>query len=407
MWFSGMKISVIPNSSDHLTNLLFTNTSARDDVLASYRAIKEAAEERGWSMATFDQLPIKYADKVLAFNFEAFPEVILEALDTLGTGNMVAVVREPPEIAPLYYDQDIQRCFGAFYLPEMTSPDNRNSFYLAFPVSPADCEWVPFERKKLLVSITSGKLADFEGSLYRERVKAIKHFQASLPKEFDMFGQGWERNTLFPGISPHKLFPSYRGTVSSKHEAMRKHKFSICYENSNNVCGYVSEKIFDSMRAGCVPIYLGAPDIQEYVPKECFVDLRQFNSYPELEQYIVSVNKRLYQTYLDSISEFLKSDSYLDRLPDRYAHKILSLLEKENDAELSLYSEKGKRKLKALAAIKGIRHGNVLSRYNNLMLLIKYEPLYGWSRLLKYIWKFFLQKSGFSDLMTWLWMKAI
>ena len=71
-----MKIAVIPNSHDYLGNRLFTDKNARDDVLAPYREIKKVAEERGWSMATFDQLLLREADKVLAFNFRAFPEAI-------------------------------------------------------------------------------------------------------------------------------------------------------------------------------------------------------------------------------------------------------------------------------------------------------------------------------------------
>ena len=85
-----MKIAIIPSSRDYLGNQLFTDTNARDDILASYREIKKIAGERGWFMATFDQLPLREADKVLAFNFEAFPEAILTALDTVGTANMVA-----------------------------------------------------------------------------------------------------------------------------------------------------------------------------------------------------------------------------------------------------------------------------------------------------------------------------
>lgn len=402
-----MKIAVVPNSSDHLSNLLFTNTNARDDVLAPYREIKKVAEERGWSMATFDQLPLREADKVLAFNFEAFPEVILTALDTVGTANMVAIVHEPPEIAPIYYDQDIQRCFGGFYLPENTLPGNKNSFYLGFPVSPVDSDWVPFEAKKLLVSITSGKFASFEGSLYGERIKAIKHFQAFFPEQFDMLGQGWESNTLFPGLSPHKLFPCYRGTVSSKHETMRKYKFSLCYENSNNAYGYVSEKILDSMRCGCVPIYLGAPDIEKYVPKACFVDRREFGSDREIEQFILSISKEKYASYLDAIKGYLNSDSYLDRLPDRYAQRIISFLEREIATDSHSFPTEGQRKLRVLAAMKMIRRGSFPDKCKGGMLFLKHGRPCDWMRLTKVIMISVIRKAGISEMITWIRMLRV
>jgi len=402
-----MKIAVIPNSPDHLGNRLFTNKNARDDVLAPYREIKKVAEERGWFMATFDQLSFKEADKVLAFNFEAFPEAILSALDARGRANMLAIVREPPEIAPIYYDKDIQRCFGGFYLPENTLPDNKNSFYLGFPISPVDSDWIPFEAKKLLVSITSGKFTSFKGSLYGERIKAIKYFQASFPEQFDMFGQGWERDTLFPGVSPHKLFPCNKGTVSSKHEAMRKYKFSLCYENSSNVYGYVTEKIFDSMRCGCVPIYLGAPDIEKYVPKICFIDRREFGSDQEVEQFILGTSKEKYASYLYAIKEFLNSASYLDRLPDRYAQRLISFLEKETSTDSHSFPIEGQRKLTVLAAIKKIRFGSLPDKCKGGMLFLKHGRLYDWAKLVKIIIEFVIQKAGIADMITWIRMQRI
>jgi hypothetical protein len=36
-------------------------------------------------------------------------------------------------------------------------------------------------------------------------------------------------------------------------------------ENSINQ-DYVSEKVMDSLRAGCVPIYLGAPNVRAFLP---------------------------------------------------------------------------------------------------------------------------------------------
>jgi hypothetical protein len=278
---------------------------------------------------------------------------------------------------------------------------------LGFPVSPVDSDWVPFEAKKMLVSITSGKFASFAGSLYRERIKAIKHFQTSLPEQFDMFGHDWKRNTLFPGISPHRLFPCYKGTVSSKHETMQKYKFSLCYENSSNVYGYVSEKIFDSMRCGCVPIYLGAPDIEKYVPKVCFIDRREFGSDQEVEQFILGTSKEKYASCLDAIKEFLSSASYLDRLPDRYAQRIISFLEKEISTDSHSFPIEGQRKLMVLAAMKKIRFGSFPDKCKGGMLFLKHGRLYDWAKLVKIIIEFVIQKAGIADIITWVRMQRI
>lgn len=65
-----------------------------------------------------------------------------------------------------------------------------------------------------------------------------------------------------------------------------RYKFVIAFENS---CApdYVTEKFFDPLTAGAVPIYLGAPNIDRFAPgKNCFVDVRDFDSPPALAAFI-------------------------------------------------------------------------------------------------------------------------
>jgi hypothetical protein len=48
--------------------------------------------------------------------------------------------------------------------------------------------------------------------------------------------------------------------------------------------GWITEKIFDCMRADCVPVYWGASNVLDYVDPEAFVDRRRFASNSELER---------------------------------------------------------------------------------------------------------------------------
>jgi len=45
--------------------------------------------------------------------------------------------------------------------------------------------------------------------------------------------------------------------VGHKKPIMEQYKFSIYHENARNIPGYITEKIFDSFFAGCVPVYWG------------------------------------------------------------------------------------------------------------------------------------------------------
>ena len=47
-----------------------------------------------------------------------------------------------------------------------------------------------------------------------------------------------------------------------KHRYLQTYQFNICPENSNHK-GYVTEKIFDAILAGCIPIYWGSDNEPE------------------------------------------------------------------------------------------------------------------------------------------------
>src|SRR5262249_33260468 len=55
-----------------------------------------------------------------------------------------------------------------------------------------------------------------------------------------------------------------RGRVT-KLETISSYLFYLAFENSNCV-DYVSEKMFDGLIAGTVPVYLGAPNVDDFLP---------------------------------------------------------------------------------------------------------------------------------------------
>lgn len=62
----------------------------------------------------------------------------------------------------------------------------------------------------------------------------------------------------------------------SKLEVMARYPFTIAFENSI-APDYVTEKLFDPLLAGSVPLYLGAPNVSRFAPGEhCFIDVRDF-----------------------------------------------------------------------------------------------------------------------------------
>ena len=159
-------------------------------------------------------------------------------------------------------------------------------------------------------------------NLYSERVKSIKWFERNAPQDFILYGKKWNLSgriaTRFGAIIhsiekkiPFKKisFPSWKGEILDKQEILYKSRFSIVYENIQGVNGYITEKIFDAFVAGNVPIYWGAPDIHDYIPKGCFIDRREFQNHEKLHRYLKHMPETQYINYQECIKDFLENKS--------------------------------------------------------------------------------------------------
>jgi hypothetical protein len=66
----------------------------------------------------------------------------------------------------------------------------------------------------------------------------------------------------FPGNFRHNDDSLQKNYNDDKIEYLKQFKFNLCPENSDNN-GYVTEKIFDAIKAGCIPIYWGSENNPE------------------------------------------------------------------------------------------------------------------------------------------------
>jgi hypothetical protein len=91
--------------------------------------------------------------------------------------------------------------------------------------------------------------------------------------------------------------------------------------------GWITEKIFDCFFAGTVPIYWGAPEIAELIPTDCFIDMRQFGSYPELARFLKALGPRDIERYKQSARAFLRSPQFEPFTKEAFAQRFLDLVE--------------------------------------------------------------------------------
>ncbi len=198
--------------------------------------------------------------------------------------------------------------------------------YLQPPFQPYDnillSYWNNFDRK-FLVMINANKMTDlyrrfiiftnkkrlpFQKNLLGERIKIIEFF--SRTNDIDLYGLDWDKRLPFPYWFHKKAIKKvYKGPLKSKHQKLSEYTFAIATEN-NITPGFISESLFDCFFVGTIPIYLGAPDVQEYIPKECFIDMRNFKNYEELRKFLKSLTESEIKKYKENGRLFLESEKY-------------------------------------------------------------------------------------------------
>ncbi len=72
----------------------------------------------------------------------------------------------------------------------------------------------------------------------------------------------------------------------ARREVLARYKFALAFENVVER-DYVSEKFYDPLLAGTVPVYLGAPNVDELAPGDrCYIDARDFDGPDALADYL-------------------------------------------------------------------------------------------------------------------------
>jgi hypothetical protein len=163
--------------------------------------------------------------------------------------------------------------------------------------------------------ISSMKLHD----LYSVRMAAIKYF--SNTEYFQLYGKNWENLIGLTNAEIKAVEILNPVEVDSKYKILAQYKFALCFENCVYP-GYITEKIFDCFFAKCIPIYYGAPDISEYVPKNTFIDFRDFSSFDDLHKFLQHISIEDQLLYLKNIDCFLKSNAFKRYTDEVFSDKI-------------------------------------------------------------------------------------
>ena len=121
----------------------------------------------------------------------------------------------------------------------------------------------------------------------------------------------------------------------TKLELYSKYKFVISFENSI-ANDYVTEKFFDPLLAGTVPVYSGATNITEYAPGDnCFIDIRTFENPRQLADFMNRCYKddTLYSQFYNWTNQPL-SASLNEKIEKQKINPFITLCNKVKEKKL-------------------------------------------------------------------------
>ncbi len=363
-------IYIDPFSAKTLGDRFFEPSTGRyhSPLPGCFAFMKHTFEAQGVRVDTADRIPARTGSDVHLYvaignhtnylNLLNRPDVILSAF----------MVMESPVVEPRMYrdlkraKRHFKRIFSFIDQTELTkfAKTAVDCISLRLPIDFHGVDSPLWSRsdRGFLVMVNMNKLPRLSRSeLYTERMRAIEFF--SRTNDIDLYGVDWDKasrrmgRSRIPGlrraqiaindwvdtIRPHPLLVAarkvYKGELQTKWETLASYDFALCFENAY-IKGWLTEKLFECLRVGTIPIYWGATDIEELVPPDCFIDMRQFTNYSQLLECLKALDRETVRRYREAGRAFLESKAFNPFSKERFAGIFKDLLEQDAGVRLTL-----------------------------------------------------------------------
>jgi len=250
---------------------------------------------------------------------------------------------EPPSVSPQLYSQQNRSWFGTRVAFSQTWASLAAAHPYFWPQmslrAPRLVDYGP--RLSRAVSVVSNKRSANPASHYRLRRQVL--VGGSAGGLVDVYGRGWNSTSyefkaalrsvatmLRAGQvpSPASAFgrpwgriPSWGGMVDSTVDTMRRYEVAVVIENEPT---YVSEKLFDALAAGCIPVYVGPPLGDYRIPQHIAVQV------PPDASAVLGAVEQVLRSNLNArrslIREYLDGPEVEPWLPERIAEDLSALI---------------------------------------------------------------------------------
>jgi len=227
--------------------------------------------------------------------------------DLLGTRYDVEICEQPDFLiySSFGYHHRLYTCPRIFYTGEQDAPDFREcdyaftSHYLEDPRHMRLPLYVLHVLPELLV-----KKQDEPERLLAQKNKfcafVVSNSHRKTQKRIDFFHRlSWYKKVDSGGRHFNNIGGPIPASVEGKIAFLQPYKFNIAFENTS-IPGYTTEKIVDSMRARCIPIYWGSPQIHTEFNSKSFLNYSDFPKEEALFERILQIDRddSLYLEYL-------------------------------------------------------------------------------------------------------------
>lgn len=363
-----IKVYIYPFNESELHDNMFVPSGgiydSRDNVqLLVFKYLKENCLKEGIDLHTCDYFDINSNEKSVHIFMRQWPFEHLAGKKNVVLG--AYYIWEPPVLINTYPEDQynnlerISQVFHKVYaaptfnsiraiLPDLSPDLQISKTFLHQPYdSVVESLWKRKDRNFLTLIANYNLCSLKKNELYTERIKAIKFFS---DKGLELYGNNWGQVETYK--NPKSFFYNLRklrsaaikGTLQGellsfvstnailrawtrcfaphKLQTLSRYQFSICYESSIFE-GFVTEKIFDCMAAGTIPIYWGAPDIYKYVPKCCFIDKREFSSYSMLYDFLTSLSEEDINSYRTAAKSYFNTPLYKPFTKEVFAKQFI------------------------------------------------------------------------------------
>lgn len=234
---------------------------------------------------------------------------------------------ENPLIRPLNRDRAALARYAKWFTWDEALLDDPRAIKLPYPNDLSLSHWNGPENRPLFLALVASNKAlaiSDPRDQYQERVRILEWYERHASTDFHLYGRGWDRPAALPGrlgrlrnqvrkltsrlLSARSPYSTWKGPVDDKIRLLSRARFCLAHENTRDLAGYVTEKLFDCFRAGCVPVYSGPKEIHDIIPATCFIDARRFTSPEKMHNHLRSLDDVDYRGFQDSIRRFLLSD---------------------------------------------------------------------------------------------------